>query len=109
MAQYIQLVTTTARRAEAEQIAHSLIDERLAGCVQIVGPITSVYRWEGKVETSEEWQCVIKSRADLLGRLQETLRRLHPYQVPEMLALPVLDGNADYLQWLDGELQQSRS
>ena len=105
MPQYIQVVTTTARRAEAEEIAYSLIDERLAACVQIVGPITSVYRWEGKVETSEEWQCLIKSRADLLGRLQESIRRVHSYQVPEILALPVLEGNADYLRWMEGELE----
>lgn len=105
MPQFIQVMTTTARRAEAEQIARSLVDERLAACVQVAGPITSVYRWQGTVETSEEWRCTIKTRADLFVRLQEAIRRLHPYEVPEILALPVADGNADYLEWLDAQVK----
>jgi len=105
MSDYVQLITTTARRDEAEQIAHALVDARLAACVQVVGPITSVYRWQGKIESSEEWQCHIKTRRDAIEPLAEALRRLHPYQVPEMLALPVVWGNDDYLQWIDEQLR----
>lgn len=103
MADYVQLITTTARRDEAERIADALIDGRLAACVQIAGPITSIYRWQGKVETSAEWRCVIKTRQALLPRVAETIRRLHPYEVPELLAFPVIWGSSDYLAWIDAE------
>lgn len=104
MTDYVQVITTTARRDEAEKIAHALVDGRLAACVQIVGPIASVYRWQGKVETSEEWQCLIKTRRDVLERLAQALGQVHPYQVPEILALPVLWGSDDYLAWIDAEV-----
>jgi periplasmic divalent cation tolerance protein len=73
----------------------------LAACVQIVGPITSVYRWQGKIESTQEWQCMAKSQQGLFHRIEEAIKRLHPYHVPEIIALPVLAGNADYLAWLD--------
>ena len=100
MTDCIQVVTTTARRDEAEQIARALVDQRLAACVQVLGPITSIYRWQGKIETSEEWQCWAKSRSDLYDRIEQAIVRLHPYEVPEILALPVLAGSAAYLTWL---------
>jgi periplasmic divalent cation tolerance protein len=103
MADYVQLVTTTARRDEAERIAHALVDGRLAACVQIAGPITSVYRWQGKVETSEEWRLLIKTRQALVARTAEAIRQLHPYEVPELLAFPVLWGSTDYLAWVDAQ------
>lgn len=105
MSEYIQVVTTTEHREDAEAIARTLVEERLAACVQIVGPVTSIYRWQGKVNTTEEWQCWAKSRRDLYDRIEETIRRLHPYQVPEILAVAVLAGSADYLAWLDGEIK----
>jgi periplasmic divalent cation tolerance protein len=104
MTNYVQLITTMARRDEAEQMAQSVVDAHLAACVQIVGPITSVYRWQGKVETDEEWQCVMKSRQDVLPRLVEAVRRMHPYQVPEILVLPILWGSPEYLAWVDSEV-----
>jgi periplasmic divalent cation tolerance protein len=103
MAEHIQVVTTTARRDEAEGIAHALVDQRLAACVQIVGPITSVYRWQGKIETSEEWQCWAKSRRELYDQVEQAIRRVHPYEVPEILAIPVVAGSPDYLAWVDAE------
>ena len=101
MDEYIEVVTTTEKREDAEKIARSLVEERLAACVQIVGPIMSVYRWQGKIETAEEWQCRAKSRRDLFERIEEEIKRLHPYQVPEIIALPIEAGSADYLAWLD--------
>lgn len=98
--EYIQVVTTTATRQEAEQMAGMLIEERLAGCVQILGPITSIYRWQGKVETSEEWQCWAKSRGEHYDRIEQAIRRLHSYKAPEILAIPVLAGSPGYLDWL---------
>jgi len=103
MPTYIQVVTTTARREEAERIACELVEVRLAACVQIVGPITSTYRWQGKIETGEEWQCWAKTRGELFARVEEAIRRIHPYEVPEILAVPVVAGSAGYLAWLDAE------
>jgi periplasmic divalent cation tolerance protein len=106
MSDYIQVVTTTERREDAERIARALVEERLAACVQVTGPITSTYRWQGKIETAQEWQCWAKSRGDLYARIEQTIRRLHPYEVPEILAMPIAAGSADYLAWLDAETRK---
>ena len=103
MIEVIQVVTTVARREEADRIARELIDQRLAACVQVLGPITSTYRWQGKIETSEEWQCWAKSRRDMYDRIEAAIRGLHPYEVPEILAIPVIAGNVAYLAWLEEE------
>ena len=104
MTDYIQVVTTTERREDAERIARALVEARLAACVQVTGPITSTYRWHGQIETAQEWQCWAKSRRELFERIEQAIRRVHPYEVPEILAIPVLAGSADYLAWLDGEV-----
>ena len=105
MTDYVQVVTTTERKEDAERIARALVEARLAACVQVLGPITSTYRWKGAVETSQEWQCVAKTRSDLYTRLEEAVRGIHPYEVPEILAVPVATGSRAYLEWLDAELQ----
>jgi periplasmic divalent cation tolerance protein len=102
----IQVITTTETKADAQAIARALVEKRLAGRVQIIGPITSTYWWQGEIETAEEWLCVIKSRQDLYELLEEAIREVHPYDVPEILAVPVVAGGRDYLEWLDGELQE---
>jgi periplasmic divalent cation tolerance protein len=103
MTPYIQVVTTTARREEAERIARDLVEKRLAACAQVVGPITSIYRWQGKIETDEEWQCWCKTRGELFPRVEEAIRAVHPYQVPEILAVPIAAGSEAYLTWLEAE------
>lgn len=100
MTDAIQVLTTTPAKADAEKIARALLDQRLAGCVQIGGPITSCYRWEGKLETSEEWLCTIKTGRNLYDRVEAAIRELHPYQTPEILAVPVVAGSQNYLKWL---------
>jgi periplasmic divalent cation tolerance protein len=105
MSNYVQVVTTTERKEDAERIARALVEARLAACVQIVGPITSTYRWKGEIETAEEWQCVAKSREDLFAEIDEAIRGLHPYEVPEILALPIVAGSSAYLEWLEAELK----
>jgi periplasmic divalent cation tolerance protein len=104
MPEYLQVMTTVATREVADQIAASLVQQRLAACVQVIGPISSTYRWQGAVETSQEWLCLVKSRKDLYGPLEEAIRRLHPYEVPEILAIPVKAGSAAYLAWLDASV-----
>ena len=103
MPDYLQVVTTTALREEAERIARELVEARLAACVQIVGPILSTYRWQDKIETGEEWQCWAKTRGELFARVEAAIRRIHPYEVPEILAVPVVAGSANYLAWLEAE------
>lgn len=104
MASYIQVVTTVTDRATAEQLAASLLEQRLAACVQI-GPCSSWYRWQGKIEQSEELACTIKTRHDLFPEVCRAIRAIHPYQIPEILAMPVISGAESYLAWMEEELQ----
>jgi periplasmic divalent cation tolerance protein len=99
----IQIVTTMEKRAEAEKIAGMLIEKRLAACVQIVGPILSAYRWKENIESAEEWQCLIKTRAGLYGDVEAVIKANHPYEVPEIIAFPILQGSREYLAWLHEE------
>jgi periplasmic divalent cation tolerance protein len=101
---FIQVTTTTEKREDAERIARTLVEARLAACVQIVGPITSIYRWKGKIETAGEWLCLIKSRAENYGAVEQTIRSLHPYEIPEIIAVPLTAASRDYLGWLGDEL-----
>jgi periplasmic divalent cation tolerance protein len=106
MPDFIQVVTTIERREDADRIARLLVEERLAACVQVVGPISSTYRWRGAIETAQEWQCWAKSRRDLYDQIEQAIRGVHPYEVPEILAIPVLSGSASYLAWLDAEVKK---
>lgn len=107
MTDAIQVITTTGTKADAGKIARALLEERLAACVQIVGPITSSFWWNGEIEEAEEWLCLIKSSAGMLERLEQAIRAVHPYDVPEILAVPVVAGSADYLVWLREELRST--
>jgi periplasmic divalent cation tolerance protein len=104
MTGFIQVITTVGSQDEAEQIARVLVERRLAACVQVSGPITSVYRWQGRIETSVEWSCTAKTSSGLYAAVGAAIRELHSYQVPEILAVPVAAGSAAYLEWLHGEL-----
>ncbi|HED00372.1 MAG TPA: divalent-cation tolerance protein CutA [Proteobacteria bacterium] len=106
MTDYIQVITTTEKKEDARKIARALVEKRLAGCVQIIGPITSTYRWKEAIETAEEWMCVIKTRKDLYAGLEKSIREVHPYEVPEILAVPVAEGSKDYLEWLGNEIKK---
>ena len=107
MADYIQVLTTTETREQAQSIARSVVERRLAACVQVIGPITSTYWWKEHVETAEEWLCLAKSRQDLYEPLERAIREAHPYDVPEILAVPVVAGSRSYLEWLNDALEQS--
>lgn len=84
----------------ARELAQTLLNEKLAACVNLIPQVTSLYYWQGQLEESQEVQLVIKSRRTLFGILQQRITMLHPYDVPEILALPVMSGNTAYLQWL---------
>lgn len=96
----VQLQTTLPDEAAARRLATRLVEDRLAACVQIVGPVDSTYRWQDAVEHAAEWLCLIKSTAECAEALIAAIRALHPYQVPEILVLPVLGGNEAYLDWV---------
>ncbi len=93
------VITTVNDKNAAETIARKAVESRLAACVQIVGPITSVYRWQGNVESESEFRCEMKTLADRVSRLEELICSLHPYDVPEILTVPVTYASADYEQW----------
>jgi periplasmic divalent cation tolerance protein len=106
LSDYIQVITTTPDRDMALAIARELIAKRLAACVQIGGPVTSTYRWQGNIETSEEWLCVGKCRAEHFATVEQTITRLHSYDVPEIVAVPIVAGSQSYLDWLADETAQ---
>ena len=105
MDEYLQIITTVEQQKDAETIAHELLNRRLAGCVQIIGPVKSYYWWQDKIERAPEYLCLIKSRKDLYPEVEETIRQAHPYDVPEIIAVPIAAGAAGYLQWLETELR----
>ena len=108
MTEYIQIFTTTENKKDAEKIAKEVVEKRLAACAQVLGPIESTYWWEGEVEKTKEWLCIMKSRNDLYGELEKAIKGIHPYDVPEILAIPVISGNPGYLQWVDKEVAVNR-
>jgi periplasmic divalent cation tolerance protein len=106
MKDYIQVFTTTETKEEAEKKAQALVQERLAGCVQIIGKISSLYVWKNKVEKVEEWLCLIKSEKRLYLELEKTIKKMHPYETPQIIAVPILAGSMEYLEWLEKELKR---
>lgn len=94
------VLTTTGSEAEAQKIARHLVESRMAACVNIIPQITSVYRWQGKVEEACEWLLLIKTTADGFEKIREAIAELHSYELPECVCLTVEDGSANYLQWI---------
>ncbi len=109
MTEFIQVFTTVDSEEKANKIASKLLDDRIAGCVQVFGPISSRYWWKGKIEQATEWFCLIKAKRRDYDAIETSIKKIHPYDVPEILALPVLDGNPDYLKWIQSETRRSRT
>ncbi|MFF9627501.1 divalent-cation tolerance protein CutA [Streptomyces fradiae] len=99
----LTVLTTTDAAGKAEELARSAVEARLAACAQVSGPVASVYRWEGAVETAREWRVLFKTAAARYGALEEHIRRHHDYDTPEIIAVPVVRGGADYLAWVARE------
>jgi periplasmic divalent cation tolerance protein len=104
MKSYIQISSTTETKEEAQKIAQYLVEQKLAACVQITGPITSIYRWKGKVETANEWLCLIKTRDNLFNKVEAAIKKMHSYETPEIVAMPIVKGSKEYLNWIDDQL-----
>jgi len=107
MSEQIVVLMTASSQEEADQLADALVGEMLAACVNVVPAITSVYRWEGKVQRGAEWLLIAKSRRDVLDALVQRVHELHSYDVPEVIALPLVGGSEAYLRWLDREVHGS--
>jgi periplasmic divalent cation tolerance protein len=106
MTDKIVVLNTCANEAEAERLARLLVDQRLAACVSIVPRLRSFYRWKGEMESSEECLLLIKSSRPLFEQLRAALETAHSYEMPELLALPVVAGAAPYLEWLEANLRE---
>ena len=102
---YVMVLTTLPVDADGPGFAQSLVEERLAACVNLLAPMESVYRWEGNIEQETERQVVIKTSRDRVAMLWDRIRELHPYDVPEFLVLPIVDGNDAYLRWVADSTQ----
>lgn len=100
MPEALVVITTTENQTEAERLAHLLVDSELAACVQILPQITSVYRWQGKIEQATEILLLIKTTQAVYPQLEEAIKQNHSYQIPEIIALTVETGSEDYLGWL---------
>jgi periplasmic divalent cation tolerance protein len=103
---FLLVLTGTSSRDEAQVIAEAAIEQRLAAAAQVIGPVTSTYRWEEQVTHTEEWLCLLKTSASLYESVEQTIRSLHSYKLPGILAIPIAAGSAPYLAWFAQELQQ---
>jgi len=100
MTEYVQVLTSVGSHEEADRIGSALIERRLAACVQVLGPITSRFRWKGEVEEAQEWLCIAKTEAVRYHEVEAAIRELHSYEEPEILAIPILAGSQGYLDWV---------
>ena len=107
MAECVQVSTTLPDEATAQRFGRQLVEERLAACAQIVGPISSAYWWQGQIEEAREWYCHLKTTADASAELSRRIRELHPYDVPEIIVVAIKEGDASYFRWIDETVRPS--
>jgi periplasmic divalent cation tolerance protein len=107
MAEIIRIIITFDNKETAEKIGRGLVERRLAACAQISGPIKSIYWWKGKIEEAEEWVCTLKCRKDLYKTIEKEIRALHPYDVPQIVAIDIDSALPDYAEWIYGETGKS--
>ena len=105
MHKYIQITKTVSKLDEAKRIADNILNKKIAACVQILGPIKSIYWWKNKKENKEEWLCVIKTKKQLFNKISEIIKKIHSYELPEIIAIPIINGSNEYLKWIDNETQ----
>lgn len=99
------VLTTTGSEDEARKIASHLVEQRLAACVNVIPRVESIYRWQGKVESAQEWLLLIKTTAARFPAVRDAIRELHSYDLPECVVLKIEDGSPEYLQWLEQSSQ----
>ena len=106
MTSYLQVATTTENKEDAEKIGKALVEKRLAACAQLVGPIQSTYWWKERIETAQEWLCHVKTHKGLYDEIEKAIKAIHPYETPEIIAMPIVGGSDEYLEWLGGEVKK---
>lgn len=105
MSSYVVIMMTTSNKEEAMKIVRSLLEKKLIACANIVGPVSSLFWWEGKIDQASEFLVFMKTHKNLFERLSETVREIHSYEVPEIVALPMIEGLPPYMEWLKASLQ----
>lgn len=103
--EYIIVLITTPNKKSAEKIAQILIEKKLAGCVNIVSSLDSIYHWKGKIEKGKEFLLIIKSKKELFKLLAKEIKKIHPYEVPEIISLDITQGDQPYLEWLKNSVK----
>jgi periplasmic divalent cation tolerance protein len=104
---FIIVFVTTGSKQEAEKISLNLLEEKLVACANIIDPVESHFWWSGKIDCANEFLIILKSRMDLFEALSKRIKALHSYEIPEILALPIVFGSKDYLDWIDDSLKKS--
>lgn len=102
---YIQIFTTTEKREDAENIAKILLEKRLTSCVQI-SEINSFYWWEGKIVNSKEFLCIIKGKKEMYDEIEREIKKIHRYEVPEIISVEIFKGNKEYFEWMEKEIRK---
>jgi len=105
MSEIVEIVSTFPSKEDAERVAQLLVEESLAACVQLQGPIESVYRWKGKIEKDKEWLLTAKTKRVFYKEVERLIKENHPYEIPQILVLPIVDGFEGYLAWLKEEVR----
>lgn len=103
---YIQILTTFNKKERAQKLARTLIEQRLSGCVQIIGPVESIYRWKNKIEKSKEWLCLIKTKGSFYDKIEKIIKEINQYEIPEIIAFSLAKGSKEYIKWLSDELKK---
>jgi periplasmic divalent cation tolerance protein len=106
VAEYLTVLTTTDAPEKADALARTAVEAKVAACAQIEGPVTSVYRWEGAVQTEKEWRVLYKTTADQYPALEAHIKATHDYETPEIIATPITHGSDAYLSWVSAETSQ---
>lgn len=99
------VLVTTASKEEADKIAQKLLEEKLIACSNIIGPVSSLFWWKNRIEKTEEYILLVKSRLDLFEKLSKRVKSLHTYEVPEIIALPIMQGSKAYLEWINENIR----
>jgi len=103
MDDYVQVLVSIDSEERAHGLQRLILEHRAAACVQVIGPISSAYWWEGQIEEAQEWLCLAKTRGSEYRRLESLIRENHPYETPEIISIPILAGNENYLEWIKAE------
>jgi periplasmic divalent cation tolerance protein len=98
--------STAGSKQEAQEIARELVERKVAACVNVMGPVSSTYWWQGKVEISEEWLLIIKTTGEQFASVSRWIKELHSYETPECIAVEVSEGSAEYLRWIEESLSE---